>query len=87
MEWSGGVAHDILVSAQGPFVLVLRLRVWGQGLTTRLVDNRDKPMNMVLDWAFRVTFWMRLWMTFKTLDFEEVIQRVILIFCFIYSIG
>ena len=27
------VAHEILVSAQGPLVLVLRLRVWGQGLT------------------------------------------------------
>ena len=30
------VAHEILVSAQGPFVLgfwVLGLRVWGQGLT------------------------------------------------------
>ena len=26
------VAHKILVSAQGPLVLVLRLRVWGQGL-------------------------------------------------------
>ena len=29
--WGGVVAHKILVSAQGP--LVLRLRVWGQGLT------------------------------------------------------
>ena len=29
----GWVAHKILVSAQGPLVLVLRLRVWGQGLT------------------------------------------------------
>ena len=29
----GVVAHEILVSAQGPLVLVLRLRVWGQGLT------------------------------------------------------
>ena len=28
----GGVAHEILVSAQGP--LVLGLRVWGLGLTT-----------------------------------------------------
>ena len=27
------VAHKILVSAQGPLVLVLGLRVWGQGLT------------------------------------------------------
>ena len=39
--WGGGVgwvAHEILVSAQGPLVLVLGLkglglRVWGQGLT------------------------------------------------------
>ena len=33
--WGGGgvVAHKILVSAQGPLVLVLGLRVWGQGLT------------------------------------------------------
>ena len=33
----GGVAHEILVSAQGPLVLcfgVSGLRVWGQGLTT-----------------------------------------------------
>ena len=29
----GWVAHEILVSAQGPLVLVLGLRVWGQGLT------------------------------------------------------
>ena len=32
----GVVAHEILVSAQGPLVLgfwVLGLRVWGQGLT------------------------------------------------------
>ena len=30
-SWGGGVvvAHEILVSAQGPLVLVLRLRVWG----------------------------------------------------------
>ena len=27
------MAHEILVSAQGPLVLVLGLRVWGQGLT------------------------------------------------------
>ena len=41
MGWGGGVvvvAHEILVSAQGPLVLVLRLRglglrVLGQGLT------------------------------------------------------
>ena len=36
--WGGGgvvvVAHKILVSAQGP--LVLGLRVWGQGLTIKL---------------------------------------------------
>ena len=32
-RWGGVVAHEILVSAQGPLVLVLRLRVWGQGLT------------------------------------------------------
>ena len=31
--WGGVVAYEILVSAQGPLVLVLRLRVWGQGLT------------------------------------------------------
>ena len=24
---------------------VLGLRVWGQGLTTRLIANRDKPVN------------------------------------------
>ena len=29
------VAHEILVSAQGPLVLALGLRVWGQGLTKR----------------------------------------------------
>ena len=29
----GPLLHEILVSAQGPLVLVLRLRVWGQGLT------------------------------------------------------
>ena len=29
----GWVAHEILVSAQGPLVLALGLRVWGQGLT------------------------------------------------------
>ena len=36
-RWGGGVvAHEILVSAQGPLVLgfwVLGLRVWVQGLT------------------------------------------------------
>ena len=32
----GWVAHKILVSAQGPLVLVLILRVWGQGLTISL---------------------------------------------------
>ena len=39
--WGGGVvvvAHKILVSAQGPLVLVLGLRVWGQGLTIRFQD-------------------------------------------------
>ena len=31
--WGVVVAHEILVSAEGPLVLVLILRVWGQGLT------------------------------------------------------
>ena len=40
--WGGGVvAHEILVSAQGPLVLVLGLRVWGQGLTI-VVGRKDK---------------------------------------------
>ena len=38
MGWGGVVAYEILVSTQGPLVLVLGLnglglRVWGQGLT------------------------------------------------------
>ena len=36
------VAHEILVSAQGPLVLgfwVFGLRVWGQGLTIRFQDQ------------------------------------------------
>ena len=36
MGWGGVVAHEILVSAQGPSVLgfwVLGLGVWGLGLT------------------------------------------------------
>ena len=42
------MAHEILVSAQGPF-LVLRLRVWGQGLTIRSIVCRSrlkKPKNL-----------------------------------------
>ena len=40
MGWGGGgvVAHEILVSAQGPLVLgfwVLGLSVWGLGLTIK----------------------------------------------------
>ena len=44
--WGGGVvAHEILVSAQGPSVLgfgVLGLRVWGLGLTitAKILINR-----------------------------------------------
>ena len=45
--WWGGVvvvvvAHEILVSAQGRLVLVLRLRVWGQGLTIFLTITYHK---------------------------------------------
>ena len=38
MGWVGRVvvAHEILVSAQGPLVLVLRIRVLGQGFTIKL---------------------------------------------------
>ena len=37
----GWAAHEILMSAQGPFWVfwVLGLRVWGQGLTIRLIHN------------------------------------------------
>ena len=42
--WGGVVAHEILVSAQGPLVLGLGLkgfglRVWGQGLTIRSPES------------------------------------------------
>ena len=37
------VAHKISVSAQGPLVLVLRLRVWGQGLTIALISCSRPP--------------------------------------------
>ena len=43
MEWGGVVAHEILVSTQGPLVLgfwVLGLRVGGQGLTLFLCQDR-----------------------------------------------
>ena len=38
----GWVAHEILVSAQGPLVLVLGLRVWGRGLTKVMVDSKGR---------------------------------------------
>ena len=38
----GGVVHKILVSAQGPLVLVLRLRGLGPGL-----DNNKLPLSGV----------------------------------------
>ena len=45
MGWGGVVAHEILVSAQGPLVLgflgfwVWELRVWGQGLTIKILHK------------------------------------------------
>ena len=47
--WGGVVAHKILVSAQGPLVLVLGLRVWGQGLT--IIDYKSfvKKVEFALD--------------------------------------
>ena len=48
--WGGArvyvVAHEILVSAQGPLVLVLSLRVWGQGLTIHHFVNSLLPLLM-----------------------------------------
>ena len=44
------MAHKILVSAQGPLVLVLRLRIWGQGLTifARKPDDLESTRQEVL---------------------------------------
>ena len=39
LKLGGGWVGGILVSAQGPLVLALGLRVWGQGLTIVLVRD------------------------------------------------
>ena len=44
----GWLAHEIFVSAQGPFLgfKVLGLRVWGQGLTIERV-GKDSMLNLI----------------------------------------
>ena len=48
-DWWGVVAHEILVSAQGPFLgfWVWAFGVWGLGLTTRSILNGTMVLSLL----------------------------------------
>ena len=70
-SWGGVVAHEILVSAQGPSVLgfgVLGLRVWGLGLTiNEAIFLFDMYANMTHD----------SWTEFAQNSFSQTMKEII----------